>query len=112
MVRAGARPSSPASCRPANPNDDRAVPRGLGPRDRAQPTSGAPDGPFDERRTGLDHVGFAVDNREALDAWQARLADLGVEHSPVEDTASGSALVFRDPDQIQLEMWWTKPRVG
>jgi glyoxylase I family protein len=73
---------------------------------------GAPDGPFDERRTGLDHVGFAVDNRGALDAWQVRLADLGVEHSPVEDTASGSALVFRDPDQIQLEMWWTKPRVG
>ena len=57
-------------------------------------------------------MGFAVDNREALDAWQARLADLGVEHSPVEDTASGSVLVFRDPDQIQLEMWWTKPRVG
>ena len=33
----------------------------------------------DERRAGLDHVGFAVDNRGALDDWQARLADQGVE---------------------------------
>jgi glyoxylase I family protein len=71
---------------------------------------GAPDEPFDERRAGLDHVGFAVENREDLDGWQARLAELGVAHSPVGDTESGSALVFRDPDQIQLEMWWTKPR--
>ena len=76
------------------------------------PREDPPLGPFDERRAGLDHVGFAVDNRGALDDWQARLADQGVEHSPVEDTASGSVLVFRDPDQIQLEMWWTKPRVG
>jgi uncharacterized protein (DUF302 family)/catechol 2,3-dioxygenase-like lactoylglutathione lyase family enzyme len=63
---------------------------------------------FDERRVGLDHVGFAVARRSDLDAWQARLAALGVEHSPVTDTEVGSALVFRDPDNIQLEMWWSK----
>lgn len=68
-----------------------------------------PDEPFDERRAGLDHVGFAIESREELDAWQSRLAELGVEHSPVADTPNGSALVFRDPDNIQLEMWWTKP---
>ena len=70
---------------------------------------GTPDEPFDERRVGLDHVGFAVETREELDTWQAHLAALGVEHSPVEDTDAGTALVFRDPDHIQLEMWWTKP---
>lgn len=69
-----------------------------------------PGGPFDERRAGLDHVGFAVTNRADLDMWQTRLAELRVEHSPVADTESGSALVFRDPDRIQLEFWWTKPR--
>ncbi len=63
---------------------------------------------FDERRAGLDHVGFAVSTRADLDVWQARLADLGVEHSPVADTESGAALVFRDPDHIQLEFWWAR----
>ena len=69
-------------------------------------------GAFDERRAGLDHVGFAVATRKDLDDWQARLAELGVEHSPAADTESGAALVFRDPDNIQLEFWWTKPRGG
>lgn len=67
---------------------------------------------FDERRSGLDHVGFAVDERKDLDRWEARLATLGVEHSPVADTEVGAALVFRDPDHIQLEFWWSKPRDG
>lgn len=67
---------------------------------------------FDERRSGLDHVGFAVDGREDLDRWETRLATLGVEHSRVTDTEVGAALVFRDPDHIQLELWWSKPRDG
>jgi uncharacterized protein (DUF302 family)/predicted enzyme related to lactoylglutathione lyase len=70
---------------------------------------GFPGEPFDERRAGLDHVGFAVGRRQDLDVWQGRLAALGVEHSPVADTEVGSALVFRDPDHIQLELWWSKP---
>lgn len=67
---------------------------------------------FDERRPGLDHVGFGVQDRSELDLWQERLAELGVEHSPVTDAPSGSgtALVFRDPDNIQLEFWWTRPQ--
>jgi catechol-2,3-dioxygenase len=70
-----------------------------------------PDGQFDERRVGLDHVGFAVPRREDLDVWEAHLVELGVEHSPVTDSGSGSgsALVFRDPDNIQLEIWWSRP---
>lgn len=76
--------------------------------------AGRPDGAFDERRPGLDHVGFTVESRQELEDWQARLAELGVEHSPVTDSASGSgtALVFRDPDNIQLELWWTRPRTA
>lgn len=68
---------------------------------------------FDEHRPGLDHIGFGVTERAELDVWQRRLAELGVEHSPVTDSPSGSgaALVFRDPDNIQLEFWWTRPPV-
>ncbi|MDA8268060.1 MAG: VOC family protein [Actinomycetota bacterium] len=70
---------------------------------------GSPGEPFDERRAGLDHVGFSVGERRDLDVWQERLAALDVEHSPVSDTEAGAALVFRDPDHIQLELWWAKP---
>lgn len=66
---------------------------------------------FDEHRPGLDHVGFAVTERAGLDAWQTHFANIGVTHSPVTDAPSGSgaALVFRDPDNIQLEIWWSTP---
>lgn len=64
---------------------------------------------FDERQPGLDHVGFRVSAREQLSEWETRLTELNVEHSAVQDspTGSGAALVFRDPDNIQLEFWWT-----
>ncbi|MDO5737051.1 MAG: VOC family protein [Propionibacteriaceae bacterium] len=67
---------------------------------------------FDEHRPGLDHVGFEVTDRSDLDEWETRLTELGVEHSCVTDAPSGSgtALVFRDPDNIQLEFWWPRPR--
>jgi len=66
---------------------------------------------FDERNPGLDHVGFGVSSREELDDWEERLTELGVDHSPVTASPSGSgaALVFRDPDNIQLEFWWSRP---
>lgn len=66
---------------------------------------------FDERRPGLDHLGFAVHERAELDKWEAELTRLGVDHSPVTDAPSGAgtALVFRDPDNIQLELWWSRP---
>jgi len=65
---------------------------------------------FDEARTGLDHIGFKVDTREALDAWAAKLDGLGIEHSGVRDLTEPvpfSTLVFRDPDNIQLEFIWS-----
>ncbi len=58
---------------------------------------------FSESRTGLDHVGFMVSGRAELDAWESRLTELGVEHSPINDQGGYAVLVFRDPDNIQLE---------
>ena len=62
---------------------------------------------FDETRTGLDHLSFAVETRDELEAWQERLRAAGVLCSPVAgaNTLPGaSVLVFRDPDNIQLEL--------
>jgi glyoxylase I family protein len=62
---------------------------------------------FSERRTGLDHVALAVESDAELEAWARRLDEAGVSHSGIKVTpATGSALIaFRDPDNIQLEMY-------
>jgi glyoxylase I family protein len=60
---------------------------------------------FSERRTGLDHVGLSVPSRGDLEAWQRHLRELGVAQSPIADRPYGSVLVFRDPDNIQLELF-------
>lgn len=61
---------------------------------------------FDEARTGLDHVSFGVAGREALQEWTRRLDELGIPHTGVVDETEPfpySTVVFRDPDNIQLE---------
>jgi catechol 2,3-dioxygenase-like lactoylglutathione lyase family enzyme len=70
---------------------------------------------FSERRTGLDHAGFQVSSRGDLERWQDHLethgvrrsdhADRPLTQSPVADTPYGYILVFRDPDNIQLEFF-------
>jgi glyoxylase I family protein len=74
---------------------------------------------FSETRTGLDHVGVMVSDREELVRWQAHLeangvrpspeADRPLTQSPIADTHYGSVLVFRDPDNIQLELFSPPP---
>jgi glyoxylase I family protein len=67
-----------------------------------------PGQPFQESRTGLDHISFGVADRADLDAWARWLDELGVEHSGVIDTDNPlpySVLVFRDPGNIQLELF-------
>ncbi len=69
---------------------------------------------FSETRTGLDHPGLVVARREEVVAWQAHLeahgvapaaaADRPCTQSPIADEPYGSVLVFRDPDNIQLEI--------
>jgi glyoxylase I family protein len=64
--------------------------------------------PFDEKRTGLDHIAFSVPSRADLDRWVARLDDLGIAHSGVRDVTEPipfATLVLRDPDNIQLELY-------
>jgi len=70
---------------------------------------------FLESRTGLDHAGFMVPTRDDLVAWQSHLEEHGVvrteaadrplTQSPIADEPYGSVLVFRDPDNIQLEFF-------
>jgi glyoxylase I family protein len=62
--------------------------------------------PFDEARTGLDHVSMSVPSRSDLESWAQWLDNSAVPHSGVtdiDDPIKYSALVFRDPDNIQLE---------
>ena len=61
---------------------------------------------FDPRRTGFDHMGFKVDTRAGLDEWLARFEELGVRHSPIVEREYGAVLTFKDPDGIQLEMFF------
>jgi glyoxylase I family protein len=70
---------------------------------------------FRESRTGLDHPGFVLPSRADLVAWQDHLeqhgvvradsADKPLTQSPIADEPYGSVLVFRDPDNIQLELF-------
>ena len=70
---------------------------------------------FAETATGLDHVGLVVPDRAALEQWQDHLeargvarrdaADRPLTQSPIADEPYGSVLVFRDPDNIQLELF-------
>lgn len=62
------------------------------------------------KRTGLDHLSFAVADYGALEAWGRRLAELGIEHSPIRDYGYARAITFSDPDGIPLEFFWQKPR--
>jgi len=72
-------------------------------------------GLFGETGTGLDHAGFFVPTRADLGAWQnhleaqgvtrADIADKPLTQSPIADEAYGSVIVFRDPDNIQLELF-------
>jgi glyoxylase I family protein len=63
---------------------------------------------FRENRTGLDHMAFAAPTRAELDAWVSWLDALGIENSGVVDVTAPmqySVVVFRDPDNIQLELF-------
>jgi len=72
-------------------------------------------GLFSETATGLDHAGFTVPSRRDLELWQDHLESTGViradaadkplTQSPIADESYASVLVFRDPDNIQLELF-------
>ena len=61
--------------------------------------------PFDEKRVGLDHLAFNVASARSCDAWLARLEELGISNSGIHESEPWDVLVFRDPDNIQLELF-------
>jgi glyoxylase I family protein len=64
---------------------------------------------FAEHRTGLDHLSINVDRREDLNDWVTHLDHLEVPRGEITDRTEPfpfSTLVFRDPDNIQLELIW------
>ena len=77
-------------------------------RDPRAPAGGTPDDDrFDERRIGIDHLAFGVDDRARLDELVERLRaegseTVGVEHDSVLDK---DYVAFRDPDNVQWEFY-------
>jgi glyoxylase I family protein len=66
-----------------------------------------PGQPFDDSQTGLDHISFPVASRADLGPWASWLDALGVANSGVIDAVAPipySVVVFRDPDNLQLEI--------
>jgi glyoxylase I family protein len=66
---------------------------------------GIDEAPFSPRRRGLDHVAFGCADREELVAWSRRLTEMGVRHGEIGDAHYGSALSFKDPDGLPLEVF-------
>jgi catechol-2,3-dioxygenase len=81
----------------------------------AEPTSGlligltqhdnATPGSFNAKVTGLDHISFAVDSRERLEAWAEHLDGQGISHNGLADQPFGTGLELKDPDGIALEFY-------
>lgn len=65
----------------------------------------AEPGLFNEHACGLDHLSFAVDDRETLDAWVVHLDAYGVRRGEVTTAGMGDMVAFRDPDNIALELY-------
>jgi glyoxylase I family protein len=64
---------------------------------------------FEETRVGLDHLAFGVGTEAELRDWQERFARIGVPITPIASANSipgALVLVFRDPDNIQLELFF------
>jgi glyoxylase I family protein len=62
---------------------------------------------FDENRIGLDHLSFGVASRTDLEHAVRVLEERRVPHSEVRDLGPAFGiyiLIFRDPDNIQLEL--------
>jgi catechol 2,3-dioxygenase-like lactoylglutathione lyase family enzyme len=66
---------------------------------------GQATGPFDERRVGLDHLGLAVADLATLTAWEQRLTESNIPHSPITASDAGHHLNLRAPENFPLELF-------
>jgi glyoxylase I family protein len=64
---------------------------------------------FDEARVGLDHIGFRVGSPHDVQRAAEHLDACGVARSEVKPgrIADSLMVVFRDPDNVQLEYYYT-----
>lgn len=64
---------------------------------------------FDEARVGLDHLAFRVASAEDVRRGAEHLDSLGIPHSGVKPgrIPNSQLVVFRDPDNVQLEYYFT-----
>ena len=72
------------------------------------PLEGTPDDErFDERKIGIDHLAFGIDDRATLDELVERLLADGVETAGVEHDGvlDKDYVAFRDPDNVQWEFY-------
>jgi len=53
----------------------------------------------------FDPLAIAVDDRVALEQWDAALAELGVLHSPILDAVRGWLIVIQDPDGNRIRLY-------
>jgi glyoxylase I family protein len=80
---------------------------GLGIGPHPDPSRAIKGDRFDENRIGLDHMSFAVATRADLERAVQMLDQRGVTHSEIRDLGPAFGiyvLIFRDPDNIQLEL--------
>ena len=66
---------------------------------------------FNDRRIGLDHLAFACNGRDELEAWKDRLSELGIDNGGIVDAGYGSGLSCRDPDNIAIALEFFTPAV-
>jgi glyoxylase I family protein len=50
-------------------------------------------------------LAFRVADKDELQRWAAHFDAMGVTHTGIIDTGYGPTLVFRDPDNTQLELY-------
>lgn len=72
------------------------------------PLEGTPDQDrFSERRIGVDHLAFGVDDRATLEELVERLRAEGAETQGIEHDSilDKDYVAFRDPDNVQWEFY-------
>ena len=57
------------------------------------------------RQAMFDPLAIAVDDRAALERWDAALTQLGVLHSPILDAVRGWLIVIQDPDRNRIRLY-------
>ena len=92
--------------------DDTGVVRGIAYRPKEGFTLALRENPAVAKAiAGYDPFAILLQGRDDIEAWAARLDDMGVEHSPVIEATIGWLMSFKDPDGLELR-FYTAERHG